>query len=79
MDEMEELLKRSAAVDKKCYQAAKTQATKLEEYLAEHDECRTMIIDLGEQIFTLDITHTDILNEIFCMLENLKTLEADYK
>ncbi len=79
MDEMEELLNKVTEIDKKCYQTAKIQATKIEKYLVEHDECRTMIIDLGEQIFTLDIIHTDVLNEIYSMLENLKTLEADYK
>ncbi len=70
-DNMDDILGEYKKVDKRAYSRAKEQASKLYEYLMAHDECRTLVIDVGEKIFELDVTHMDVLNELYIMLENL--------
>lgn len=71
---MDEAMRNLSEIESDSYALAKKQAAAIYEYLVEHDECCVMILDVGETIFELNITHVDVLNELYCMLENLQHL-----
>lgn len=72
--DMNDVFETASAIDEIAYAKAKEQAEAIYEILMAADDCAEMTITLGNVSIPLTITHTDVLNEIYCMLQNLMNL-----
>lgn len=72
--DMNDVFETASAIDEIAYAKAKEQAEAIYEILMNADDCAEMTITLGNVSIPLTITHTDVLNEIYCMLQNLMNL-----
>lgn len=78
-DRMKKLLEQQYMIDASEYFRAAIQAQRIEERLTTPGiEPKVIYITVDQEIFPLHITHAVVLNEVYCMLENLQNLSKIY-